>query len=166
MILRSERAKSTPRDSPRRVARDANARWVCAVRASPIRMRSGRRVEVRHDLSDDGRSRRQPAVKALRTASCYPARREHRAPIGSETPWASARTGMSAGRPVCTLCKSVAVTIKGGGSIRWERQDAPDLHYMATPPAMRRRQWAGEKRVAKLQEQIDAISAKDRVAWV
>ena len=68
--------------------------------------------------------------------------------------------------PVCDLCKSLAVTIKGGGSVRWERQDAPELHYMATAPAMRRRQWAGEDRVAKLQEQIEAISAKGRVAWV
>ena len=69
-------------------------------------------------------------------------------------------------RPACDLCKDVAVPIKGGGSVRWERQDSPDRHYMATPPAMRRRQWAGEERVGKLQEQIDAISGKGRVAWV
>jgi len=68
--------------------------------------------------------------------------------------------------PACTLCKSVAVTIKGGGSVRWERHDAPDLHYMATAPAMRRRQWASEGRVAKLQAEIDAVTAKGRVAWV
>jgi hypothetical protein len=68
--------------------------------------------------------------------------------------------------PECALCKSLAVTIKGGGSVRWERHDTPELHYMATPPAMRRRQWASEDRVAKLQEQIDAIAVKGRVAWV
>jgi len=68
--------------------------------------------------------------------------------------------------PECGLCKNLAVTIKGGGSVHWERHDAPDLHYMATAPAMRRRQWASEEKVAKLQEQIDAIVAKGRVAWV
>ena len=68
--------------------------------------------------------------------------------------------------PACTLCKSVAVTIKGGGSVRWERQDTPALHYMATAPAMRRRQWAAEEKASKLQDQIDAIAAKGRVAWV
>ena len=66
----------------------------------------------------------------------------------------------------CALCKDVAVTIKGGGSVRWERQDTPELHYMATALAMRRRLWAGEDRVAKLQAQIDVVSAKGRVAWV
>ena len=69
-------------------------------------------------------------------------------------------------RPECSLCKSVAVPIKGGGSVHWERQDTPDLHYIATVPAMRRRQWASGERAAKLQEQIDAIAAKGRVAWV
>ena len=66
----------------------------------------------------------------------------------------------------CSLCKSVTVTIKGGGSVQWERQDTPDLHYLATAAAMRRRQWASGERVVKLQEQIDAIAAKGRVAWV
>src|SRR5262249_38707425 len=74
---------------------------------------------------------------------------------------------MSTGeRSDCSLCKGVAVTIKGGGSVHWARQDAPDLHYMATAPAMRRRQWASDDRVAMLQEQIDEIAAKGRVAWV
>ncbi len=72
----------------------------------------------------------------------------------------------TADRPECGLCKGVAVTIKGGGSVQWERQDAPDLHYMATAPAMRRRQWASEEKVATLRAQIDAIAAKGRVAWV
>jgi hypothetical protein len=72
----------------------------------------------------------------------------------------------TADRPECSLCKGVAVTIKGGGSVQWERQDAPDLHYMATAPAMRRRQWASEEKVATLQAQIDGIAAKGRVAWV
>jgi hypothetical protein len=66
----------------------------------------------------------------------------------------------------CLLCKTVAVTLKGGGVVHWERQDTPDLHYMTTAPAKRRRQWAGTERVARLQEQIDAITAKGRVAWV
>ena len=66
----------------------------------------------------------------------------------------------------CGLCKGVAVTLKGGGVVHWERQDTPDLHYMTTAPASRRRQWAGEDRVAQLREQIDAITAKGRVAWV
>jgi hypothetical protein len=66
----------------------------------------------------------------------------------------------------CSLCKGVAVTLKGGGVVHWERQDTPDLHYMTTAPAARRRQWASEERVARLREQIDAITAKGRVAWV
>jgi hypothetical protein len=66
----------------------------------------------------------------------------------------------------CRLCQGVAVPLKGGGVVHWERQDAPDLHYMTTAPANRRRQWAGPERVARLQQQIDAISAKGRVAWV
>jgi hypothetical protein len=40
------------------------------------------------------------------------------------------------------------------------------LHYMTTVPANRRRQWAGPERVASLQGQIDAITAKGQVAWV
>ena len=72
----------------------------------------------------------------------------------------------TADHPDCGLCKSVAVTIKGGGSVQWERHDTPALHYMATAAAMRRRQWASGERVARLQEQIDAIAAKGRVAWV
>ncbi|HEY7138598.1 MAG TPA: hypothetical protein VIE44_00705 [Methylomirabilota bacterium] len=73
---------------------------------------------------------------------------------------------MSLERAECALCKDVTVPLKGGGSVRWERQDTPDLHYMATAPAMRRRQWASEERVAGLRGQIDAIHAKGRVAWV
>jgi hypothetical protein len=68
--------------------------------------------------------------------------------------------------PACGLCKGVAVTIKGGAMVHWERRDTPELHYMATAPAMQRRQWASEERVAKLRDQIDAITAKGRVAWV
>ena len=59
----------------------------------------------------------------------------------------------------CSLCKDVAVPLKGGSVVRWDRQDTPDLHYMATAPAMRRRQWAGDDRV-------DAITKAGRVAWV
>lgn len=69
-------------------------------------------------------------------------------------------------RPGCDLCKAVAVPLKGGGVIHWERQDTPDLHYMTTAPASRRRQWAGDDRVAKLRDQIDAITKAGRVAWV
>ena len=69
-------------------------------------------------------------------------------------------------RPSCSLCKAVAVTLKGGGVVHWERQDTPDLHYMTTAPAVRRRQWAGDDRVAKLRDQIDAITKAGRVAWV
>ena len=69
-------------------------------------------------------------------------------------------------RPSCSLCKAVAVTLKGGGVVHWERQDTPDLHYMTTAPAVRRRQWAGEDRVTKLRDQIDAITKAGRVAWV
>ncbi len=69
-------------------------------------------------------------------------------------------------RPSCSLCKAVAVTLKGGGVVHWERQDTPDLHYMTTAPAIRRRQWAGDDRVAKLRDQIDAITKAGRVAWV
>jgi hypothetical protein len=68
--------------------------------------------------------------------------------------------------PCCSLCQSVTVPLKGGGTVRWERQDTPELHYMATAPAMRRRQWASEERVAPLRGQIQAIHAKGRVAWV
>jgi hypothetical protein len=66
----------------------------------------------------------------------------------------------------CSLCKDVAVSLKGGGIVHWQRQDMPNLHYMATAPANRRRQWAGEDRLAPLRAQIDAIAAKGRVAWV
>jgi hypothetical protein len=69
-------------------------------------------------------------------------------------------------RPSCNLCKAVAVTLKGGGVVHWERQDTPDLHYMTTTPAIRRRQWAGDDRVTRLREQIDAITKAGRVAWV
>jgi hypothetical protein len=68
--------------------------------------------------------------------------------------------------PGCTLCKDVAVPLKGGSVVRWERQDSPELHYMATAPAMRRRQWAAEERLAVLRDQIGAIHQKGRVAWV
>jgi hypothetical protein len=60
----------------------------------------------------------------------------------------------------CRLCKGVAVTLKGGAGVHWERQDTPDLHYMTTAPAARRRQWASEDRVARLRAQIDTITAK------
>jgi hypothetical protein len=66
----------------------------------------------------------------------------------------------------CRLCQSVVLPLKGGGVVHWARQDTPDLHYMTTAPASRRRQWAGGDRVARLREQIDAITAKGRVAWV
>jgi hypothetical protein len=66
----------------------------------------------------------------------------------------------------CLLCQGVAVPLKGGGVVHWERQDTPDLHYMTTALANRRRQWAGTERVARLQAQIDAITVKGRVAWV
>lgn len=66
----------------------------------------------------------------------------------------------------CTLCQDTTVPLKGGGSVRWERQDTPELHYMATAPAMRRRQWAGEEKLAPLRDQITAIHQKGRVAWV
>lgn len=69
-------------------------------------------------------------------------------------------------RPSCSLCKAVAVTLKGGGVVHWERQDTPDLHYMTTVPAIRRRQWAAEDRAARLRDQIDAITKTGRVAWV
>jgi hypothetical protein len=69
-------------------------------------------------------------------------------------------------RPSCDLCKAVALTLKGGGVVHWERQDTPDLHYMTTAPAIRRRQWAAEDRVARLRDQIDAITKAGRVAWV
>ncbi len=68
--------------------------------------------------------------------------------------------------PSCSLCKDVAVPMKGGSVVRWERQDTPDLHYMATAPAMRRRQWAGEDRLSALRDRIDAITKAGRVAWV
>jgi hypothetical protein len=68
--------------------------------------------------------------------------------------------------PDCTLCKAVAVTLKGGGIVHWDRQDTPDLHYMTTAPAMRRRQWADGDRLTKLRAQIDAIHGAGRVAWV
>jgi hypothetical protein len=60
----------------------------------------------------------------------------------------------------------VRIPQKGGGVVHWERQDTPDLHYMTTAAASRRRQWAGLERVARLQDQIDAITTKGRVAWV
>ena len=66
----------------------------------------------------------------------------------------------------CTLCQDTTVPLKGGGSVRWERQDTPELHYMATAPAMRRRQWAGEEKLDPLRDQITAIHQKGRVAWV
>jgi hypothetical protein len=66
----------------------------------------------------------------------------------------------------CRLCQSVAVPLKGGQVVRWERQDTPELHYMATAPATRRRQWAEGERLTQLRAQIDAITAKGRVAWV
>ena len=69
-------------------------------------------------------------------------------------------------RPSCSLCKGVAVTLRGGGVVHWERQDTPDLHYMTTAPAIRRRQWAGDDRVARLRDRIDAINEAGRVAWV
>jgi hypothetical protein len=69
-------------------------------------------------------------------------------------------------RPSCSLCKGVAVTLRGGGVVHWERQDTPDLHYMTTAPAIRRRQWADGDRVARLRDQIDTITAAGRVAWV
>ena len=69
-------------------------------------------------------------------------------------------------RSSCSLCKAVAVPLKGGGVVHWERQDTAELHYMTTAPAIRRRQWASAERVTRLQEQIDAIAAKGRVAWV
>jgi len=69
-------------------------------------------------------------------------------------------------RADCQLCQDVAVPLKGGGVVQWARQDTPDLHYMTTAPANRRRQWAGPERVARLHEQIDGITAKGRVAWV
>jgi hypothetical protein len=69
-------------------------------------------------------------------------------------------------RADCRLCQGVSVPLKGGGVVHWERQDTPDLHYMTTAPANRRRQWAGPERVARLHAQIDAITAKGRVAWV
>ena len=56
--------------------------------------------------------------------------------------------------------------LKGGGAVRWERQDTPDLHYMATALAMRRRQWAGEDRLSALRDRIDATTKAGRVAWV
>ena len=37
---------------------------------------------------------------------------------------------------------------------------------MITVPANQRRQWTGPERVASLQGQIDAITAKGQVAWV
>ena len=39
------------------------------------------------------------------------------------------------------------------------------LDYMAIVPAMRRRQWAGD-RLAHLRAQIEAITARAQVAWV
>jgi hypothetical protein len=66
----------------------------------------------------------------------------------------------------CCLCQSVTLPLKGGSVVRWERQDTPELHYMATAPAMRRRQWADGDRVAHLRAQIEHITAKGRVAWV
>jgi hypothetical protein len=68
--------------------------------------------------------------------------------------------------PSCSLCKDVSVPLKGGSAIRWERQDTPDLHYMATAPAMRRRQWAGGDRLSALRDRIDAITKTGRVAWI
>jgi hypothetical protein len=69
-------------------------------------------------------------------------------------------------RPSCSLCKGVMVALRGGGVVHWERQDTPDLHYMTTAPAIRRRQWAGDDRVAILRDRIDAIHGAGRVAWV
>jgi hypothetical protein len=69
-------------------------------------------------------------------------------------------------RPSCSLCKGVAVTLRGGGVVHWERQDTPDLHYMTTAPANRRRQWAGEDKLAILRDRIDKIHAAGHVAWV
>ncbi len=66
----------------------------------------------------------------------------------------------------CVVCKSVAVPIKGGGVVQWERQDTPEFHYMATPPAMRRRQWAAEEKLAPLRDRMDAIHRKGQVAWI
>jgi hypothetical protein len=66
----------------------------------------------------------------------------------------------------CRLCQDVTVPLKGGSAVRWIRQDMGPLHYMATAPATRRRQWAGPEHVATLQTQIEAIGAKGRVAWV
>jgi hypothetical protein len=60
----------------------------------------------------------------------------------------------------------VRIPQKGGGVVHWERQDTPDLHYMTTAAANRRRQWASAERVARLQDQIDTITTKGRVAWV
>jgi hypothetical protein len=68
--------------------------------------------------------------------------------------------------PSCSLCKDVSVPLKGGGAVRWERQDTSDLHYMATALAMRRRQWAGEDRLSALRDRIDAATKAGRVAWV
>ena len=66
----------------------------------------------------------------------------------------------------CTLCKAVSVPIKGGGAVHWDRQDMPELHYMATAGAMRRRQWAQEDRLLTLQDRIATIFQKGQVAWV
>jgi hypothetical protein len=77
-----------------------------------------------------------------------------------ETP-VSATEGAS-----CALCKDVSVPIKGGGAVQWDRQDTPELHYMATAGAMRRWQWAQEDRLLLLRDQISTIFQKGRVAWV
>jgi hypothetical protein len=68
--------------------------------------------------------------------------------------------------PECDLCKGVGIPQKGGGVVHWERQNTPDLHYMTTAAASRRRQWAGEEKVAMLRDRIDAIHRAGRVAWV
>ena len=58
------------------------------------------------------------------------------------------------------------MNLRGGGAVHWERQETPELHYMTTAPAIRRRQWAGDDKVATLRDRIDAITAAGRVAWV
>ena len=87
-------------------------------------------------------------------------------PGSCETPSGANPRMSSPERADCHLCRSVALPLKGGSVVRWERQDTPELHYMATAPAMRRRQWANGDRVAHLSAQIEAITAKGRVAWI
>jgi hypothetical protein len=57
----------------------------------------------------------------------------------------------------CVPCKHLAMTLTDRGLVHWLRQDTPDLHFLTTEAASRRRRWAGDERIAMLRDQVDEI---------